>query len=123
MGQQGVIIMDTDRRISVVSSGAQDLLGWRGSDVEGLACSLVLDCRDADGNSLCERCGGREALERQEITAPAVMSMADPTGGRQLMRTSFWHLPPTGTIFEHRVMAVLTAADDAMIPVRRERPA
>jgi PAS domain-containing protein len=110
--KQGILIMDADRRIRVVSPGAEDLLGWRAADVTGLACSLVLDCRDAEGNSLCSLCGGRQALEQHEVTPLVVAAMADPAGGRRPMTTSFWYLPPSGSIWEERVMAVFSAADE-----------
>jgi PAS domain-containing protein len=112
MMKQGVIIMDTDHRIRVMSPGAEDLLGWRGADVAGLDCALVLDCRDAAGNSLCADCGGRRALSQQEVTPWTVMSMAQRTGERQKMSTSFWPLPPAGAIYEHRVMAVFAPLDE-----------
>jgi PAS domain-containing protein len=110
MLEQGVIIMDTDRRIRVVSPGAEDLLGWRAVDVAGLDCALVLDCRDVEGNSLCDHCSGRRALSEQELTPWAIMSLAERTGGRQTVRASFWPLPPSGAIYEHRVMAVFEPA-------------
>jgi PAS domain-containing protein len=114
---QGVIIMDTDRRIRVVSSGAEDLLGWKDAQVKGLSCSLVLDCQDADGCSACTRCGGTEALERREITPFTRVSAADASGGRQPLDTSFWFLPPAGGITEARLMMVLT---DELTPARRD---
>jgi hypothetical protein len=112
MMKQGVMIMDTDHRIRVVAPGAEDLLGWRGVDVTGLDCALVLDCRDAEGNSLCDTCGGRRALARQEVTPWTVMFMAGRTGERQKMSASFWPLPPAGAIYEHRIMAVFAPADE-----------
>jgi PAS domain-containing protein len=110
---QGVIILDAGGRIRVVSPGAEDLLGWRAADVTGFACSLILDCRDAEGKSLCASCGGRQALERHEVTPSVVMAMADSGGGRQQMRTSFWYLPPSGVIWEERVMAVFHSEGEA----------
>lgn len=112
MMKQGVIIMDTDHRIRIVAPGAEDLLGWRGADVRGIDCSLVLDCRDAEGRSLCEGCGGRRALTEQEVTPWTLMSMAGRTGKRQTMSASFWPLPPSGAIYEHRVMVVFAPAEE-----------
>jgi len=109
MDTQGVIIIDTDRRICVLSPGAESLLDWRALQVWGLTCSVVLDCRGADGEPLCTTCGINQALERHELTSSVVMRMADPSGGRRAMATSFWYLPPSGKIFAPRAMAVLTS--------------
>jgi hypothetical protein len=109
MSSQGVCILDADRRIELLTSGAEDLLGWRTCQVAGLACSLVLDCRDARGESLCDRCPSADALEQGEVTAETTMEMVDPAGERRSMRTSFWYLPPAGTVYHPRIMAVLHA--------------
>jgi len=116
MSGQGVIILDADRIIQVLTSGAEDLLGWRADHVVGLSCSVVLDCRDAEGHSLCSRCPSVSALARQEMTEPALMEMADPSGERRRMSTSFWYLPPAGYIYQPRIMAVMQAATDAPLP-------
>lgn len=104
----GVIIMDVDRRIRLLTHVAEDLLGWRDEQVNGLACSLVFDCRDEHDRSLCERCGLALALERREISPPASMRMADPFGVRRETQTTFWYLPPTGPYREPRAMAVVS---------------
>jgi PAS domain-containing protein len=106
---QGVIIMDTDRRIRVMSSGAENLLGWRQEQVAGLACSLVLNCQGADGQPLCGKCRSAQALASGEVTPFGDVWPAGPSGERHLLSASFWYLPPTGAIYEPRLMMVLSA--------------
>jgi PAS domain-containing protein len=107
-GRTGVIIMDADRRIRLLTHVAEDLLGWRDEQVSGLACSLVFDCRDEHDRSLCEGCGLALALEQHEISSPASMRMADPFGARRDTSTTFWYLPPAGPYREPRAMAVVS---------------
>src|SRR3954451_16604949 len=108
MAKSGVIILDSDRRIVVVTPVAEDLLGWRSSQVEGMDCRLVLDCRDADGVPLCEHCGAACALESQEMTRPRLIQVSEATGGQVSLDTTYWFLPPSGSIWEPRVMAVFS---------------
>ena len=112
MLSSGVIILDAARRVLVVSPGAEDLLGWRETQVEGIDCRLVLDCRDEDGASLCDNCGAARAFANQEMTPYRPMQMADATGGHCTLDASFWFLPPTGFIYQPRVMAVFNAPVD-----------
>ncbi len=109
MLQQGAVILDTQRRILVVTPVAEDLLGWRNDQVNGMGCALVLDCQDAAGQSMCGECGFEAALERQEITPPKSVQVADPFGGRHELEMSFWYLPPAGSIGHPRLLAVMGA--------------
>lgn len=106
----GVVILDPGRHIRLLTRGAEELLGWRSDDVVGRRCRSVFDCRDERGESLCARCGLASALKRKKVTPAVFMRMADVGGGRQVMSTGFWYLPPAGRIQEERVMAVLHAA-------------
>jgi hypothetical protein len=110
LSRQGAVILDTERQIQVVTPVAEDVLGWESSQVIGMACPLVFDCRDAQGQSMCDRCGFADALRRQEITQPQLLEMADAFGERRRVLMSFWYLPPTGNIFYPRVMAVMNDA-------------
>jgi len=116
--KQGVVILDELERIVVVSPVAERLLGWHSEDVVGAPCASVFDCRDADGASLCGRCGLLGIFERQEVSAPVFMRMADAHGGRQEVSTSFWYLPPAGRINEPRAMAVLRSAEQPTAPLQ-----
>jgi hypothetical protein len=104
--RQGAIILNDQRQIQVVTPVAEDLLGWETDQVMGMACPLVFDCRDAEGESMCDRCGFEDALSRQEITRPLQLEMADAFGGRRRVILSFWYLPPAGRFLHPRVMAV-----------------
>ena len=110
MSTSGIIILNTNRQILVFTPGAEDLLGWRGQNVEGMDCRVVMDCRGPDGASLCAHCDAACALQRQEMTPPRVIEIAEATGGRASVTTSFCYLPPSGFISEPRVMAVLKPA-------------
>lgn len=112
----GVVIMDADRRIVFVTSVAEDLLGWRDEVVRGLACSVVFDCRDTSGASMCDRCGLSTALEQHEITPSLAMRVADPSGGRVSTSTQFWYLPPMGNAVALRLMAVIKSVPPASNP-------
>jgi hypothetical protein len=116
LARQGVVILDAQREIQVVTPVAEDLLGWETHQVMGMACSLVFDCRDGQGESMCDRCGLADALRRQEITPPQPLQMADAFGGRRRVMLSFWYLPPAGNIYHPRVMAVLGDASPAPAP-------
>jgi PAS domain-containing protein len=107
LGRQGVVILDAQRQIQVVTPVAEDVLGWESRQVMGMGCPLVFDCRDAQGQSMCGQCGFAEALRRQEITQPQPLEMADAFGGRRHVTMSFWFLPPAGNIYHPRVMAVM----------------
>jgi PAS domain-containing protein len=107
----GVIILNQDREIRLFSPAAEDLLGWRADQVTGLQCSVVLDCRDAQGEPMCERCGLAETLARQEMTSPVRMRMADPFSDHREVSATFWYLPPAGSFFEPRAMAVLRSTE------------
>ncbi len=113
MTRTGVLILDDDRRLVVVSPVAEDLLGWRARQVTGMDCRLVLDCRDSEGASLCANCGADRALTQREMTPTRHIQMADATGGYRAMNMTFWYLPPSGFIYQPRVMAVFDAAAGA----------
>jgi hypothetical protein len=120
--RKGAIILDAQRKIQVVTPIAQDMLGWENDQVMGTACPLVFDCRDAQGQSMCDRCGFADALQWQEITKPQPLQMADRFGGRQQVVLSFWYLPPAGNIFHPRVMAVLNEAPPPLAPEEETSP-
>jgi hypothetical protein len=109
MQQQGAVILDTQRRILVLTPVAEDILGWRNDQVMGMGCSLVFNCQDAAGHPMCGECGFEKALEGQEITPSTPVQIADPFGGRQGVKMSFWYLPPAGSIAHPRLLAVLDA--------------
>jgi PAS domain-containing protein len=113
---QGVVILDVDRRICVVSPTGERILGWHSPDVVGKLCASVLDCRDDKGRSRCNECGLAEALARREIMPSVRMLMADPRGQRRAIRTSFWYLPPAGQIPEPRTMLVVRPDESADQP-------
>jgi hypothetical protein len=108
--RQGAIILDAERQIQTVTPVAENLLGWQSRQVMGMECQLVFNCRDARGNSMCDRCGFADALGRQEITQPQLLEMSDAFGGRRRVMMNFWYLPPAGNIYQPRVMAVLREA-------------
>src|SRR5689334_20867265 len=89
----GAIIMDRDRRIRVVSPGAEHLLGWRSSDVAGRTCSEILGCQGAMGESLCGTCGVHRTLAHHEMAPAQVTRMADSLGDRHEMTTVFCICP------------------------------
>jgi hypothetical protein len=117
LSTQGAVILDAQRQIQVVTPVAEDVLGWESSQVIGMACPLVFDCRDAQGQSMCDRCGFADALLRQEMTQPQPLDVADAFGKRRRVLMSFWYLPPAGNIHHPRVMAVLSKA--APLPAPR----
>jgi PAS domain-containing protein len=111
MEKQGVVILDADRKIRVLTPIAEELLGWGNQEVAGRPCAAVLQCQDERGQSLCEQCGFVAALARHELLPPTVMWIADPEGSRRPMSTAFWYLPPAGRFWEARVMAVVRPGD------------
>jgi PAS domain-containing protein len=113
---QGVVILDVDRNICVVSPTGERVLGWHSPDVAGKPCVSVFDCRDDEGRSHCNQCGLAEALARQEIIPSTRMLMADPSGQRRAIRASFWYLPPAGRIPEPRTMLVVRPDDSPDSP-------
>jgi PAS domain-containing protein len=119
--EQGVVILDELRRIRVVSPVAENMLGWRSDNVRGLACGIVFDCRDTDGQSMCVRCGLTQVFESQEVVPPAIFRMAEPGGGRQEIATTFCYLPPAGSIHEPRAMAVVRKVGNRTLPSSRPR--
>jgi hypothetical protein len=105
--RKGAIILDAQRRIQLVTPVAENLLGWENDQVADMACPLIFDCRDAQGELMCERCSFADALQRQEISKPKPLFMADAFGGRRRVMMSFWYLPPAGYIYHPRVLALL----------------
>ncbi len=110
-GRPGAVILDMDGRITVLSPVAEQLLGWRSQNVTGRLCSEVLQCQDEDGHSLCGHCGFSVALVQRELVPETPMHIADSTGNRRAMSTTFWYLPPAGRTYEPRVMVVMNTAD------------
>lgn len=117
--KQGVFILDADGQIGVLTSIAEDLLGWRNTDAAGRPCAAVLRCRDERGESLCSRCGFLDTMATRELAPPTLMWMADPVGGWRPMRTGFWYLPPLGRYREARIMAVVRSDDTNSSAVER----
>jgi PAS domain-containing protein len=108
--RQGIVIFDRDRRILVVTPVAEQMLGWASEEVAGAHCGSVFDCRTADGTSMCEECGLADIFDRRAIIESMDLHMRTAMGGREALRASFWHLPPSGRITEPRAMVVLRPA-------------
>jgi hypothetical protein len=120
--RQGVVILDAGGQICVLTSVAEELLGWRSADAAGRPCAAVLRCQDGRGESLCSQCGFVGAIARRELVPPTLMWMADPMGRRQPMSTAFWYLPPAGRYREARIMAVVRSGDMNSGAVERPGP-
>ena len=95
----------------MVSTVAEGIIGWDHHDLVGLPCTSVLRCEDAWGRPRCEQCGFARALEQRELVPPVVMHMADASGARRPIDTSFWYLPPAGRFQLPRVMAVIRSTE------------
>jgi PAS domain-containing protein len=105
--KQGVVIFDRDRRILVVTPVAERMLGWTSEEVAGAHCASIFDCRTADGASMCDECGLADIFDRRAIIESMDLQMRTAMDGREPVRASFWHLPPSGRIGEPRAMVVL----------------
>lgn len=90
----GVIVLDADRRIRIVTPGTERLLGWREEEVVGGLCEMVFDCHDQAGARLCGRCGLDAAFRRREYVPAARVMMATSLGSRREMKVSYWYVPP-----------------------------
>jgi PAS domain-containing protein len=113
MDRQGVVIMDADGEIRLLTPVAEDLLGWRPEQATGLSCAMVFDCRDSYGRSLCAQCGLQRALEQKSMTPSVSARMADPFGQRREMSLNFWYLPPCGRFYQPRLMAIISRETDS----------
>jgi PAS domain-containing protein len=113
MERQGVFIVDSERKIRVMTPVAEEILGWSTDQVIGRPCPTVFNCQDAEGNSLCDHCGFADTLHSHEISARRPVRMTDPSGARHDVMLSFWYLPPAGNLFYPRLLGVVECVEPA----------
>ena len=109
-GRQGLMVIDAQHRVRLVSPGIPGLLNWRPDDLAGRPCAPILACRDEADISLCGHCGVDTALQRRGHVQASIISIADRHGGRRRVRASYWHVPAAGADAPPSVIALLQDA-------------
>ena len=103
---QGAVMFDASHRIDYLSPATEKFLGWRTDDVVGAHCRSIFDCRETLGNSLCERCGLKAALERGEDVPGMLARVKDCHGQWHAVNTNFLYLNLGPYGLEPRVIGV-----------------
>jgi hypothetical protein len=90
---QGLVVIDAQHHVRLVSPGTQCLLGWRDDNLAGRPCAPALACHDREGHLLCGHCGVDAALERRGHVPARMISIASASGGRREVLASYWYVP------------------------------